>query len=114
VIPIGEISARNSRGCSGVIGTGVAVKAAGAGGRHVLIGLAVLRQLGGARLQRLSVYHEVRRLWVGKDALGTKTRTGVVWALVLNARWLAKIRSEQAWVPTWKDRVPASAKPLRR
>jgi hypothetical protein len=49
--------AENSLGCDGVVGTRGAVKAAGAGGRHLLRVLAVLRQLGGARLQRILVYH---------------------------------------------------------
>jgi hypothetical protein len=53
-----------SRSLSGVAGTGVAVKAAGAGGGHSGLEVSALR---GARLQRTLVYH----LWL--DANGQKT-----------------------------------------
>ncbi len=32
----------------------------------------------------------------------------------MNYSGLAKIRSQHCWLPTWKVRVPASVKPLRR
>ena len=43
---------------------------------------------------------------------GSKSGAGIGYAV--NSRFLAKMRSEQTWAPTWKVRVPASAKALRR